>query len=70
MTKAQSTGSATTLTPVFFEPELILERMDAAGIDHAVLSVTIPGVDWLEAEHGEMVADAANAEALRKAAGK
>jgi 2,3-dihydroxybenzoate decarboxylase len=55
-------GSVTTLTPVFFEPELILERMDAAGIDHAVLSVTIPGVDWLEAEHGEVVADAANAE--------
>lgn len=55
-------GSVTTLTPVFFEPELILERMDAAGIDHAVLSVTIPGVDWLEDEHGGEVADAANAE--------
>jgi predicted TIM-barrel fold metal-dependent hydrolase len=50
------------LTPVFFEPELILEQMDVAGIDHAVLSVSIPGVDWLEAAHGEEVAEAANAE--------
>jgi predicted TIM-barrel fold metal-dependent hydrolase len=54
--------SAAPLTPVFFEPELILERMDEAGIDHAVLSVTIPGVDWLEHEHGEEVARAANEE--------
>ena len=55
-------GSAAPLAPVFFEPELILERMDEAGIDHAVLSVTIPGVDWLGAEHGEEVAQAANEE--------
>jgi predicted TIM-barrel fold metal-dependent hydrolase len=50
------------LAPVFFEPELILEQMDRAGIDHAVLSVSIPGVDWLEAGHGEEVAEAANQE--------
>ena len=50
------------LTPVFFEPELILEQMDRAGIDHAVLSVSIPGVDWLEAGRGEEVAESANQE--------
>jgi predicted TIM-barrel fold metal-dependent hydrolase len=55
-------GSITPLTPVFFEPELILEQMDQAGIDHAVLSVTIPGVDWLHPEDGEEVADASNHE--------
>jgi predicted TIM-barrel fold metal-dependent hydrolase len=54
--------SVAPLTPVFFEPELILEQMDGAGIDHAVLSVSIPGVDWLSEEHGEEVAEAANAE--------
>jgi predicted TIM-barrel fold metal-dependent hydrolase len=54
--------SAAPLAPVFFEPELILERMDEAAVDHAVLSVTIPGVDWLGAEHGEEVARAANEE--------
>ena len=55
-------GSITPLTPVFFEPEQILARMDEASIDHAVLSVTIPGVDWLGAEDGEEVADASNHE--------
>jgi predicted TIM-barrel fold metal-dependent hydrolase len=54
--------SVAPLTPVFFEPDLILERMDEAGIDHALLSVSIPGVDWLEEEHGEEVAQAANEE--------
>jgi predicted TIM-barrel fold metal-dependent hydrolase len=47
---------------VFFEPDLILAAMDEAGIDHAVLSVSIPGVDWLEEGHGEEVAEAANEE--------
>ena len=55
-------GSTTPLLPVFTEPELILEGMDAARIDHAVLSVTIPGVDWLDPDDGEEVADAANYE--------
>jgi predicted TIM-barrel fold metal-dependent hydrolase len=54
--------SVAPLMPVFFEPELILERMDEAGIDHAVLSVTIPGVDWLDPDEGEEVAEASNAE--------
>ena len=55
-------GSAQPITPVFYEPDLILQKMDQAGIDHAVLSVTIPGVDWLDAAEGEEVAGASNAE--------
>jgi predicted TIM-barrel fold metal-dependent hydrolase len=55
-------GSVAPLAPVFFEPELILKRMDEAHIDHAVLSVTIPGVDWLDPVDGEEVADASNYE--------
>ena len=55
-------GSIAPLTPVFFDPELIIARMDEANIDHALLSVTIPGVDWLGAEDGEEVADASNQE--------
>ena len=51
-------GSVTPLTPVFSDPEQIIERMNEAGIDHAVLSVTIPGVDWLDADAGQEVADA------------
>ena len=54
--------SVAPLTPVFFEPELILERMDEAAIDHAVLSVTMPGVDWLDPDEGEEVAQASNEE--------
>lgn len=55
-------GSMTPLTPVFTEPDLILAGMDEARIDHAVLSITIPGVDWLDPDDGEEVADAANYE--------
>jgi predicted TIM-barrel fold metal-dependent hydrolase len=55
-------GSAAPLQPVLFDPDLILERMDEAGVDHTLLSVNIPGVDWLDAEDGEEVADAANYE--------
>jgi predicted TIM-barrel fold metal-dependent hydrolase len=55
-------GSKTPLTPVFSDPDQILERMDEAGIDHAVLSVTIPGVDWLGDEDAEQVANASNQE--------
>ncbi|HSS94521.1 MAG TPA: amidohydrolase family protein [Candidatus Dormibacteraeota bacterium] len=54
--------SVAPLLPVFFEPDLILERMDEAGIDHAVLSVTIPGVDWLDPNEGAEVAQASNEE--------
>jgi predicted TIM-barrel fold metal-dependent hydrolase len=55
-------GSRTPLTPVFSDPDQILARMDEAGIDHAVLSVTIPGVDWLGDEDAEQVAEASNHE--------
>ena len=55
-------GSTAPLTPVFFDPEQIIARMDEAHIDHAVLSVSIPGVDWLDAVDGEAVADASNQE--------
>lgn len=54
--------STVPMTPFFYDPDRILERMDAAGIDHAILSVTIPGVDWLPATEAEAVADACNAE--------
>ena len=49
--------SVAPLAPVFFEPDLILEQMDGAGIDHAVLSASIPGVDWLSPHDGEAVAE-------------
>jgi predicted TIM-barrel fold metal-dependent hydrolase len=55
-------GSKTLLAPVFSDPAQILERMDEARIDHALLSVTIPGVDWLDDAEGEEVADASNRE--------
>jgi predicted TIM-barrel fold metal-dependent hydrolase len=55
-------GSMARLTPVFFDADLIIARMDEAAVDHALLSVTIPGVDWLDAEDGEEVADASNRE--------
>ena len=54
--------SAVPLTPYFNDPMRILERMDEAAIDHAVLSVTIPGVDWLDPVEAEEVADACNRE--------
>lgn len=55
-------GSVQPLAPVFSDPSQILERMDEAAIDHAVLTVTIPGVDWLAPAEGEEVALAANEE--------
>jgi predicted TIM-barrel fold metal-dependent hydrolase len=54
--------SVAPLLPVFLEPELILARMDEAAIDHAVLSVTMPGVDWLDPAEAEEVAEASNEE--------
>jgi predicted TIM-barrel fold metal-dependent hydrolase len=60
--------SAVPLTPYFNDPMRILERMDEAGIDHAVLSVTIPGVDWLDPDEAEEVADASNHETAAIAA--
>lgn len=55
-------ASVTSLTPAFTDIDQILERMDEAKIDHAVLTVTIPGVDWLGADEGEEVAIEANEE--------
>ncbi len=55
-------GAGSPLWPEFTDPDLILARMDAAGIDHAVLTVTIPGVDWFDAEEGEELAESANEE--------
>ncbi len=47
---------------VFAGPDEILARMDEAGIDRSVLSVNIPGVDWLHPDEAEQVAGEANAE--------
>ena len=55
-------GSMTPITRGFTEIDEILLRMDEAHIDHAVLSVTIPGVDWLAPEEAEEVAISANEE--------
>ncbi len=60
--------SAVALTPAFYDTGFILGRMDEAGVDHSVLSVTIPGVDWLEPAEAEAVADACNAELAEIAA--
>jgi predicted TIM-barrel fold metal-dependent hydrolase len=54
--------STVPMTPFFYDLDRIIERMDEAGIDHAILSVTIPGVDWLPANEAEDVADACNSE--------
>jgi predicted TIM-barrel fold metal-dependent hydrolase len=53
---------------VFAGPDEILARMDEAGVDRAVLSVNIPGVDWLDAREAEHVASEANAETATLAA--
>jgi predicted TIM-barrel fold metal-dependent hydrolase len=54
--------SAFLITPEFHTAELILERMEAAGVDHSILSVTIPGVDWFDPAEAEAIADACNDE--------
>ncbi len=55
-------GSQVQLTPAFSDTEVILGRMAESGIDHSVLSVTIPGVDWLDPAEAEAVADESNRE--------
>ena len=55
-------GSGTPLSSGFTDIDVIVQRMDEARIDHAVLSVTIPGVDWLDAEEAAGVARACNDE--------
>jgi len=54
--------SAVPLSPAFTDVDVILERMKEAGIDHSVLSVTIPGVDWFDMGVAPGLADECNAE--------
>ena len=54
--------SGAVLQPAFTDAGLILERMEAAGITHSVLSVTIPGVDWFAEDEAAAVADECNRE--------
>lgn len=53
-------GSRTPLTAAFTDVDVILQRMDEARIDHAVLSVTIPGVDWFDEDEAVRVAGECN----------
>ncbi len=57
-------GSGAPLSSAFFDPDEILARMDDACIDHTVLSVSIPGVDWLDAQEAVAVAAACNDETI------
>ena len=54
--------SAAPLQPVLTDASEIIRKMDEASIDQAVLSVTIPGVDWLEPNEAVAVAEESNAE--------
>lgn len=53
-------GSGHALLPAMESIELRLEDMDRQGIDYAILSITVPGVDGLPAEDGAAVARSAN----------
>jgi aminocarboxymuconate-semialdehyde decarboxylase len=54
--------SAVPLHPGFTDVDVILEGMAQAGIDHSVLSVTIPGVDWFDHDEAIAIADECNRE--------
>ncbi len=54
--------SAVPLRPAFTDPDIVLQEMDEAGVDHSVLSVTIPGVDWFDAADASALADECNRE--------
>lgn len=54
--------SAVPLSPAFTDVDVILDRMQQAGIDHSVLSVTIPGVDWFDLGEAPGLAEECNAE--------
>lgn len=54
--------SAVPLRPAFTEVDIILQEMDEAGVNHSVLSVTIPGVDWFEQGDASALADECNRE--------
>ncbi len=55
-------GLATPLRPVFTDAAETIHEMDQAGIQQSLLSVTIPGVDWLEPDEAVAVAEASNQE--------
>jgi aminocarboxymuconate-semialdehyde decarboxylase len=54
--------SAVPLRPEFTDSDIILRHMDDACIDHSVLSVTIPGVDWFGPSDASALADNCNSE--------
>ncbi len=54
--------SAVPLHAGFTDIDVILQGMDEASIDHSVLSVTIPGVDWFGPDEASMIADECNRE--------
>lgn len=54
--------SAVPLGPAFTDADIILKDMDDAGVDHSVLSVTIPGVDSFGAGDASALADECNQE--------
>lgn len=55
-------GNGHPLLPSMVDLDAQLGDMDAAGIDFAVLSVNVPGVDWFEPADGVAVARAVNDE--------
>jgi predicted TIM-barrel fold metal-dependent hydrolase len=54
--------SAVPLHAGFTDIDVIIGRMDEASIDHSVLSVTIPGVDWFGQGEASTIADECNRE--------
>ena len=54
--------SAVPLHAGFTDIDVIIQRMDEASIDHSVLSVTIPGVDWFGQGEASAIADECNRE--------
>jgi predicted TIM-barrel fold metal-dependent hydrolase len=55
-------GNIHPVLPAMGDVELRLREMDEQGIDVAVLSINIPGVDWFPAAEGPSVARAVNDE--------
>lgn len=55
-------GNAHPLLPEMTDLELQREAMERAGIEHAVLSVNVPGVDWFEPQEAVAVARDVNDE--------
>lgn len=57
-------GSGHALLPSMVDIEAQLAEMETASIDHAVLSVNVPGVDWFPADDGVAVAREVNDELI------